>query len=60
MSRTIIDSLNKTTLAPARNPFTNTPYETLSFWRRVNNPQYSDETRPLHEILRNFWDGKFD
>jgi hypothetical protein len=60
MSRLIADSLDKTTLKPIKNPFKNTPYENLSFWQRRNIPKYSDEDRPLNEILRNFWNGKFD
>lgn len=60
MSRTIVSSLNKETLVPSRNPFIGTPYEKLSFWQRVNLTEYSDEDRPLNEILRCFWNGKFD
>lgn len=60
MSKIIADSLDKTTLMPIRNPFIGTSYENLSFWQRVNIPNYSDEERPLNEILRHFWDGKFD
>ena len=60
MSRVIADSLDKNTLMPTKNPFIGTPYEKLSFWQRVNLPEYSDEERPLKEILRNFWNGKFD
>ena len=58
MSRTIANSLDKDTLLPKTNPFLNTPYEKLSFWQRV--PKYSNTDRPLNEILRNFWNGKFD
>lgn len=62
MSRTIVRSLDKETLMPIRNPFVNTPYEKLYFWqpKRINIPIYSDQDRPLQEILRNFWNGKFD
>ncbi len=60
ISRVIADSLDKNTLMPIRNPFIGTPYEKLSFWQRVNIPKYSDEERPLKEILRNFWNGKFE
>lgn len=60
MSRVISDSLDKETLMPTRNPFLGTPYEKLSLWKRINIPNYSDEERPLTEILRNFWNGKFD
>lgn len=60
MSRVIANSLDKETLMPTRNPFIGTPYENLSFWQRVNLPDYSDEERPLNEILRRFWNGKFD
>jgi len=60
MSRIILDSLNKETLMLTRNPFIGTPYEKLSFWQRINIPNYLDEERPLNEILRQFWNGKFD
>ncbi len=60
MSRVIADSLDKKTLLPTRNPFIGTPYEKLSFWQRVNIPNCSDDERPLQEILRRFWNGKFD
>lgn len=58
LPRTIVDALDKETLMPTRNPFLNTPYEKLNFWHRI--PKYSDKDRPLKEILRNFWNGKFD
>lgn len=56
----IVDSLDKETLMPTRNPFIDTPYENLSFWQRMKIPNYPDKDRPLKEILRNFWNGKFD
>lgn len=59
MSKIIADSLDKETLMPTRNPFISTPYEKLSFMQRVNIPNYSDKERPLNEILRHFWNGKF-
>lgn len=60
MSRSVVGSLDRTTLIPIKNPFIGTPYERLSLWRRINIPYYIDEQRPLTEILRNFWNGKFD
>lgn len=62
MSRLITNSLDKETLMPIRNPFIGTAYEDLRFWqpKRIKIPIYSDEDRPLIEILRNFWNGKFD
>lgn len=60
VSRIIVDSLDKATLLPTRNPFIGTPYEKLSLLQRTNIPDYSDEERPLNEILKNFWNGKFD
>lgn len=60
MAKVIVDSLDAKTLMPTKNPFIGTPYEKLSFWQRVNLPEYSDEQRPLSEILRRFWNGKFD
>lgn len=59
-SRIIMDSLNKRTLQPIKNPFTNTPYENLSFLKKIKIPAYSKEDMPLKEILRNFWNGTFD
>jgi len=60
MAKVIANSLEKTTLIPTKNPFIGTPYEKLSFWQRVNIQDYSDEKRPLNEILRHFWNGKFE
>lgn len=60
MSKIIANALDKETLIPLKNPFIGTPYENLSFWQRVNIPDCSDEERPLNEILRRFWNGKFD
>lgn len=60
MSRVIVGTLDPETLMPTRNPFVGTPYERLSILQRANIPDYSDEERPLNEILRNFWDGNFD
>lgn len=58
--RVIINALDEETLLPTKNPFIGTPYENLSFWQRVDMPNYSDQERPLNEILRNFWNGKFE
>lgn len=52
--------LDAETLIPTKNPFVDTPYENLSLWQRLKRPYYSDEKRPLFEILRDFRDGKFD
>lgn len=62
MSKTVANSLDKETLIPTRNPFIDTPYEKLYFWqqKRTKIPVYSDQDRPLIEILRNFWNGKFE
>lgn len=60
MSKIIAESLDPKTLNTTKNPFIGTPYENLSFWQRANIPNYSDEERPLNELLRNFWNGKFD
>lgn len=60
MTRVITDVLDKDTLMPTRDPFVGTPYEKLSFWQRVSIPDYSDAERPLPEILRRFWNGKFE
>lgn len=59
MSRITVNSLNKETLLPESNPFIGTPYEKLSFWKRINIPYYQLEEKPLIEILRDFWNGKF-
>lgn len=60
MSRIISRCLDKERLILTTNPFLKTPYEPLSFWKRINIPYYTDEQRPLNEILRDFWNGKFD
>lgn len=60
LSRLIINSLDKETLLLTKDPFLGTPYERLSILQRANIPDYSDEERPLNEILRRFWNGKFD
>lgn len=60
MPRVVISALNEETLMPTINPFIGSPYEELSFWKRVNISDYSDEERPLKEILRRFWNGKFN
>lgn len=60
MSRTIINSLDKETLLPIKNPFIDTPYENLSISQRVDLPVYSDQDRPLKEILRYIWNGKLE
>ncbi len=57
--RRIANTLDNETLIPIKNPFLGTPYERLSLRQRINIPFYSDEKRPLDEILRNFWNGKF-
>ncbi len=59
-SRTVASHLDEETLVLRQNPFIGTPYERLSLWKRINIPYYTDEQRPLTEILRNFWNGKFD
>ena len=56
--RVIVNVLDKETLMPTRNPFIGTPYEKLHFWQRA--PKYSGKDKFLNEILRNFWNGKFD
>lgn len=62
MSRTIVDALDKDTLTLTRNPFIGTPYENPPFWqrKRTNILDCSDLERPLPEILRRFWNGKFE
>lgn len=59
-SKTVASHLDRETLVLRQNPLTGTPYERLSLWKRLNIPYYKDEERPLPEILRNFWNGKFD
>lgn len=55
MPKIIVDSLDKDTLMPTKNPFIGTPYEKIHFWKRT-----PIDTNPIHKILRNFWNGKFD
>lgn len=59
--RVIVSVLGTETLMPTKNPFIGTPYENLSFWQRVNSPTHDkNEELSLHDILRNFWNGKFE
>lgn len=51
----IIASLDKETLLPTKNPFIGTAYE-----KKASTKKYPDKKRPLEEILRNFWNGKFE
>lgn len=62
VSKTISKSMEKDFNFPKTNPFIDTPYERLFFWqpKRIKIPVYTDEERPLKEILRNFWNGVFD
>jgi hypothetical protein len=60
MTRVITDVLDTDTLMPTRDPFIGTPYENLSFLQKVDITDYTDEQRPLKEILRRFWNGKFE
>lgn len=60
MSKLITGCLDEKTLMPTKNPFVGTPYERLSLWQRTGIPYYTDEQRPLPEILRNFWNGNFN
>lgn len=58
ISRLIANCLDKETLLPVKNPFTKSPYEHLSFFKRINIRLCKDRT--LKEILKDFWNGKFD
>lgn len=60
ISKHIADSLEEGTLNPIKNPFKGTPYENLPFKEKIKIPYYLDEERPLVEILRDIWNGKFD
>lgn len=55
----ILDSIDKETLLPTKNPLKDTPYEDLTFMQRIRKNNYSDKDRPLDEILRKFYNGKF-
>ena len=61
MSKTITESLDKNTIHPNKQPFIDTAFEKLFFWqpKRIKIPVYSDEERPLIEIIRSFWNGDF-
>lgn len=56
----IINTLNKENLKPLQNPFLGTPYEKLSLKQRKNLTEGLNKERSLNEILRDFWNGKFD
>ena len=61
LSKTITGLLNQNSLKPDKNPFIDTAFEKLFFWqpKRIKIPVYTDEERPLTEIIRNFWNGNF-
>lgn len=61
MSKTISESLDKNTIRSNKHPFIDTAFEKLFFWqpKRIKIPVYSDEERPLTEIVRSFWNGDF-
>lgn len=58
ISKRIADSVDKETLMPTQNPFASTPYGKIPFWRKT--PKYNGPNDSLNEILRNFWNGKFE
>lgn len=58
LPRVIAPCLEAETLSPTKNPFIGTPYEKLHFWQRTQ--KNLDNNDSLNEILRNFWNGKFD
>lgn len=51
----IIGSLDKENLTLVRNPFIGTPYE-----QGIVGSEHSDKELPLQEILRRFWNGRFE
>jgi hypothetical protein len=60
LPKVIVMSLDRETLMPTKNPFIGTPYENLSFWQRANIQNHSGDKNSLNEIIRRFWNGKFD
>jgi len=56
LSRIIIESLDKKALLPIKNSFQNSPYENLSFLKKLIK-NHKDQT-PLNNLLENFWNGK--
>lgn len=55
MSKVISDVLDNDTLTPTRNPFIGTPYNRKHFWQKT-----PIDSNPLNNILRNFWNGRFE
>lgn len=61
MSKKVADSLDLTTLTPKTNPFLHTPYEKLPLVQRINLIiQRKKNDLSVQDILRNFWNGKFN
>lgn len=56
----IIEALDKENLKPLQNPFLGTPYEKLPLRQRENLTEDLNKERSLNEILKDFWNGKFD
>lgn len=51
----IVDAMDKENLTLMRNPFIGTPYE-----QDIVGSEHSNKERPLQEILRHFWNGRFE
>lgn len=60
MSKTIIGSLDKETLLPTRNPFVGTSYEQLPMLRRTIQSLKLNSFKSTKEVIRDFWNGKFE
>lgn len=60
MSKIITGSLENNVLLPTNNPFINTPYDKQNFLDKINILNHFKNKKSLNDILRNFWNGKFD
>lgn len=58
LPKVIAPCLDAETLIPTKNPFIGTPYERTYFWQKPQ--KHVGNKTSLSEILRNFWNGKFD
>jgi len=59
MSRKIVESLDRETLLPTRNPFIGSPYEQLPSLKRIIHSFKTDKSKNTDDLLRAFWDGQF-
>lgn len=58
--RYIVKSIDPDSLELNKNPFSGSPYENLSFWKKINMFKQRDQNYKLNKIMKRFWNGQFD